>query len=279
MLNVVGKHGGDVVKFAGDALYIIWPANEFIDKATSVKKALNCALEITSVCDSYKIHPEEQRYSSPSSSSPKAGKTSKKLFQTGNSPPVDTSAVYLNVHVGLSVGTMAAVDVGCAGRWEMLLVGQPLKDVAAAETVAQSGEVVVSGGAYAILSATRAFSEISDRRRSLRCDSRNNGCYLVWMDCMTPDSRTDADDEDSDDDSPPNRLDFVNGVLREMHSALPIPKQDFAAWKLEDSQTQGKMYTMAIIKVITSFSSLCFECCLFASHDYLREKSKCYLKI
>lgn len=249
MLNVVDKHGGDVVKFAGDALYTIWPANELIDKTTSVKKALNCALEITSVCDSYKILREEQRYSSPSSSSPKAGKSSKGSFRAGGSP---TSAVYLNVHVGLSVGTMAAVDIGCAGRWEMLLVGQPLKDVAAAESLALSGEVVISDGAHSILSATRAFSEVSDRRGSLRCESRDNGCYVVWMDCMTRDSRTDADDENSDDDSPPNRLDFVNGILREMHSALPTPKQDFTAWKLEDSQTQGKMYTMAMIKVIYS---------------------------
>lgn len=243
MLDVVDKHDGDVVKFAGDALFIIWPANSTTDLASCVQKALNCSLEITCVCDSYKINLSESGYASPSSSSPKDGGGIRRKVTAENS----VNDMFLNVHVGLSVGTMAAVDVGCAGRWEMLLIGQPLNDVAVAETHAMSGEVVISGGAHAILTASGAFIPCEHQTGTMFCESRSDNCHVVWKDNIKYDSSMN-DDDILTTAAPRNRLDFVDGILREIYASLPSPKPDFAAWKLEDFQTQGKDFTMILIK-------------------------------
>jgi hypothetical protein len=64
----------------------------------------------------------------------------------------ETSTVtYLNVHSGVGVGVMAGIDVGANNRWEYLLLGQPLSDVAVAESLANKGELVISPEAHALL--------------------------------------------------------------------------------------------------------------------------------
>jgi class 3 adenylate cyclase len=272
MLDVVDKHDGDVVKFAGDALFIIWPANSTNDLASCVQKALNCSLEITSVCDSYKINFDDSGYTSPSSSSPKDGSSIRRKPSGENS----ANDMFLNVHVGLSVGTMAAVDVGCAGRWEMLLIGQPLIDVAAAEMHAMSGEVVITGGAHAVLTASGVFIPSKDQTGTMFCESRSDNCYVVWTNFTRFDSS--MDDEDTfTTTAPRNRLDFVDGILREIYAGIPLPKPDFAAWKLDDFQTQGKVFTMILIKARPLRLSalhvhlfVCIYCCCrYTSEPYM----------
>lgn len=54
------------------------------------------------------------------------------------------TVTYLDVHCGVSVGTMAGIDVGAAGRFEYLIMGQPMSDVAIAEGDAGKGELVIS---------------------------------------------------------------------------------------------------------------------------------------
>ena len=62
-----------------------------------------------------------------------------------------SSTTYLNVHSGLAVGLMAGIDVGARCRSEYLLVGQPMSDVAQAESLAGKGELVISPSAHAFL--------------------------------------------------------------------------------------------------------------------------------
>jgi hypothetical protein len=65
---------------------------------------------------------------------------------------VETSTItYLNVHSGVGVGVMAGIDVGANNRWEYLLLGQPLSDVAVAESMASKGELVISPAAHELL--------------------------------------------------------------------------------------------------------------------------------
>ncbi len=68
---------------------------------------------------------------------------------------VETDTItYLNVHSGVGVGVMAGIDVGAQNRWEYLLLGQPLSDVAVAESMAAKGELVISPEAHALLCGT-----------------------------------------------------------------------------------------------------------------------------
>jgi hypothetical protein len=66
-------------------------------------------------------------------------------------PSSNESIAFLNVHSGLSMGLMAGLDVGAFDRWEYLLLGQPVRDVARAEAEAKKGELVISDLAHSIL--------------------------------------------------------------------------------------------------------------------------------
>ena len=131
MLDVIDKFGGNVSKFAGDALYIIWPATQSESLEFCVQMAFLCSVEITDVCNNYAVSLKEhcslkehsEKNSSPSSTSTPS--------PTSNGYD-NNQTIYMNVHSGIAVGVMAAVDVGCNGRWEMLFLGQPLTDVATA---------------------------------------------------------------------------------------------------------------------------------------------------
>lgn len=263
MLDVVDKYDGDVVKFAGDALYIIWPASALIDLATCVRKALLCSLEIASVCNGYIICLDESR----NWMSPRLYKADEKC--AANSPSLNEADngdrfAFLNVHVGLSVGTMAAIDIGCAGRWELLLLGRPLTDVAVAENQAKSGEVVICPGAYRLLNVRRTFcadrtlrertatASSVDLNLKFKMEPRGETCYLVQRESNF-DQKVMEDDLQADwgYPTPRNRLDFVDGVLREIHSNSRDPDHDFNIWKTKDPQVQSKVLAMLMMKVST----------------------------
>lgn len=217
MLNVIDKWEGDVIKFAGDALYIVWRVeynnrkdnlastskdsmgsptaaganhsshnsvhttardvfmdNHFIASAKSaVERAVSCALEINACCCNHTVLLGE------TSSSSSAQSRWSKLF---NSLPIvmgqgsfinngttvisnlnntkvvpmtpskgDDKVAYLNVHSGVGFGLLAGVDVGCRDRWEFFLLGEPISQVANAESLAQTGDVVISEIAHSLI--------------------------------------------------------------------------------------------------------------------------------
>lgn len=239
ILDIIFKYGGDVVKFAGDALFIIWqtPVSSLqapnLEEAAriSVQRAVSCGLEINVQCSNYMINLAPKTNKSQLTSALFEGKFQLQQQQNGtgatsrtsatlssaqqdasspsvhgaatplsypNSPPneltdsntdiagtaaasaagtsspsspplfpnttessgtpvtpaanVETATItYLNVHSGVGVGVMAGIDVGANNRWEYLLLGQPLTDVAIAEAMAAKGELVISPEAHALL--------------------------------------------------------------------------------------------------------------------------------
>ena len=46
LINIIGKNGGDIFKFAGDALLVIWPASENNDLEEYSVRAFHCAKQI-----------------------------------------------------------------------------------------------------------------------------------------------------------------------------------------------------------------------------------------
>jgi sorbitol-specific phosphotransferase system component IIA len=46
LINIIGKNGGDIFKFAGDALLVIWPATENNDLEEYSVRAFHCAKQI-----------------------------------------------------------------------------------------------------------------------------------------------------------------------------------------------------------------------------------------
>lgn len=198
MLNVIDKWDGDVIKFAGDALYIVWrveynnkhesnnnsnnglpststssPRDIFSDNAfinaakLSVERAVSCALEINACCCNHKVLLQETATSGSAQSrwsklfnslpvilgqngtSSNSTSSGNVLGNTAKVSPLtpaksDDKVAYLNVHSGVGFGLLAGVDVGCRDRWEFFLLGEPISQVANAESLAQTGDVVIS---------------------------------------------------------------------------------------------------------------------------------------
>jgi class 3 adenylate cyclase len=47
MIKIIGKYGGDIIKFVGDAMIVMWPEASGPNKAQmTVRKVIQCALDI-----------------------------------------------------------------------------------------------------------------------------------------------------------------------------------------------------------------------------------------
>lgn len=123
LTDLIFTHGGDVVKFAGDALLALWPgtlpgelANDLV---APTRRATQCALAVQAALHNYPI-----------------------------------AGHLLRMRIGVGAGHMVAVQVGGTdGRWELVLTGEPLVQVSQAEPQAQPGEVVLAPEAWQLVQA------------------------------------------------------------------------------------------------------------------------------
>lgn len=123
LLETVEEYGGDVVKFSGDALQIVWPVDPEGQK--SPKSLLEATLLGARCSDS--VHKKLCNY-------PK------------------THGVTLTMHMGLGCGKLTMLYVGgLYGRWESVVGGPPIAQTGIAEPLAGHGETVFSPETYEVL--------------------------------------------------------------------------------------------------------------------------------
>ncbi|MCB0191730.1 MAG: tetratricopeptide repeat protein [Anaerolineae bacterium] len=118
MIKISQTFHGQVVKFSGDALTILFPAEE-IDLVTATRQASECGL---------------------------AMQAKMKDFAT-----VKTSrgSASLSMTVGVAAGEILECTVGGElGRWEYVVAGEPLVQLAVAEHRAKPGQTVLSPSAW-----------------------------------------------------------------------------------------------------------------------------------
>lgn len=135
--------------------------------------AVACGIDITSLCSDYRVE-----ISHPTA---KAGDSSKK------SPPSSSGFeggdfVLLNVHAGLGVGLMALFDVGFEDRWESLILGDPLTQVAEAESSSNKGELGISVACHNLLHPNAmevSKTDDSSVLLSCGCQKRTETCFIV----------------------------------------------------------------------------------------------------
>jgi class 3 adenylate cyclase len=226
MLNIVDKYDGDVIKFAGDALYILWPttpprnpelisnesmifssiltssANEEYKEAAalSLHKATSCGIEISTHCNNHAIELRPKTFLSsmlPSLSLFSSSKSASSAKVEGDSKKSKAATtVYLNVHSGVASGLFAGLDVGVNDRWEYVLFGKPIDDIAVAEGDAAIGEVVLSARSHELLHPDPArinkedYADSSSQKvgdgwscklgtSMCNCKKTKNDCFIV----------------------------------------------------------------------------------------------------
>ena len=117
LIDLIVEQGGDVVKFAGDALLAVWTADED-DLATSTGRAAQCGLAAQAALHDFPA----------------------------------TADVRLSLRIGVSAGPLAILHVGGVdGRWELVATGAPLGGMSAANAQARPGEVALSPEAWALV--------------------------------------------------------------------------------------------------------------------------------
>lgn len=117
LIDLIVEHGGDIVKFAGDALLAVWPADEE-DLVTSTCRAAQCGLAAQE-----RLHD----------------------FQA-------TADLRLSLRIGVSAGRLAILHVGGVdGRYELVGTGEPLAEMSAANAQARPGQVALSPESWALV--------------------------------------------------------------------------------------------------------------------------------
>jgi len=108
LIDVIREYGGDVVKFAGDALWAIWPSPRNLDDV--ICQTLSCGMEI------------------------------QKRFPVQNSHNI-------TLRVSVSSGKISVLHVGGVfNRREMIIAGKPLITLGDADRLARPGEIVIASG-------------------------------------------------------------------------------------------------------------------------------------
>lgn len=211
MLTIIQKWGGDVVKFAGDALYIVWQVRDSgnetevsdpratllreesraLDSISdiigaprimtcrdAVERATSCALEICATCGNYEVKLQQ--------APERRGSINAFQYKSASAGDATDDVTYLDVHAGLSYGTMAGIDIGAENRWEYFLAGSPLADVAAAEEKAKKGDVVVCKEAHQLWHGSE--DHVIDEDGKLMCGCRlfEESFYFVSKSDATP---------------------------------------------------------------------------------------------
>src|SRR5437764_3052160 len=108
LVDLVTAHGGDVVKFAGDAVVALWEAEE-TGVAAAVRQAAVCALTVQARLHDYPVAPD----------------------------------VRLSMKLAIGAGEVLTETLGGVfGRWELLVGGTPLAQLAQANALASAGQTV-----------------------------------------------------------------------------------------------------------------------------------------
>src|SRR5215211_8852770 len=126
LIDIIHAYGGDVVKFAGDAVIAVWPImpdgaiSDTISRADQwqwTMRAAECAIEVHKRLTNYKA---------------------------------EDANLYLKLAV--SMGRINTVHVGGVfNRWEFLITGTPLVELGLANNIAQAGEILITPSAWKLI--------------------------------------------------------------------------------------------------------------------------------
>ncbi len=119
LLSIITEHGGDPIKFAGDAILAVWHADTHAGGLPSATlAAVRCGLSLQDSLSHYEAAPN--------------------IFQS--------------LRVCIAAGSMQALQVGGVGeRWHVLTGGTPFSEIGLVEKHAQPGEVIASANAWALV--------------------------------------------------------------------------------------------------------------------------------
>ena len=126
LIDIIHDYGGDVVKFAGDAVIAVWPIVSDLQMTSSISRAdqwqwtmraAECALEVHQRLTNYQL---------------------------------EDANLYLKLAIGM--GKISTVHVGGVfNRWEFLMTGTPLVELGIANNIAKAGDILITPSAWKLI--------------------------------------------------------------------------------------------------------------------------------
>ena len=146
LINIIGTNGGDIFKFAGDALLVIWPSDTNSDLEERCQRAFQCAQTIQNKLNNLDI---------------------------GSRNP-------LSVKVGIGVGECRIFFVGGTfNRSEFLIVGSAMKQACSSECHAtEGGQIIISEKVYDQIKNKYNFQKCKKDLEHLDTDDMNYYLYI-----------------------------------------------------------------------------------------------------
>jgi len=118
MIDIVARHGGDIAKFAGDAMIALWPVSKPEDLPRAVYQVAACSLLLQRQLHAYEVVPGRR----------------------------------LAMKLAVGVGEVKVQHVGGVfDRWETILSGAPLGQVGIGNDHAHPGDIILSPEALAVM--------------------------------------------------------------------------------------------------------------------------------
>ena len=154
-MGIVHDYNGDVIKFAGDAITVIWAINVSSGEyPTTLAEAAFCASQCAQA-----IHKKLHKY----------------VAVDGPDP------VHLSLHIGIGCGQMTNLHVGGVfNRWEFVVGGPPMSEMGNAEPAAEPGETVVAPSVWEHIkdhAKGTALRELASEHRKI--DDEVEGCVRL----------------------------------------------------------------------------------------------------
>jgi class 3 adenylate cyclase/tetratricopeptide (TPR) repeat protein len=138
LVNLVYTHGGDIVKFAGDGLLALWTEDARRQTAADLRPS--------------PVSPPPFSLSEATLSAAQCALAIQTRFAHYHTSAAAATRVRLSVKIGIGAGeTLLAHIGGVYGRWELLVMGEPLRQMTLAEHHAQRGDVVLSPEAWTLV--------------------------------------------------------------------------------------------------------------------------------
>eukprot|EP00834_Sanchytrium_tribonematis_P001964 NODE_53_length_30760_cov_1.203712.p5 type:complete len:641 gc:universal NODE_53_length_30760_cov_1.203712:23590-21668(-) len=158
IIHTICIHGGDIVKFVGDAVIFYWkspPNKENESKKDKLKrygelvlKACLCCLELLDLLNPYNV-------------------------EIPNEEGSGTEQRALRIHLGIGAGQIFDVHVGGSpGRWEHVCIGDAIEQISQVLDLAKAGQLALSQKAF------RYFGEVVEIN-GLKMESFDKTCVIL----------------------------------------------------------------------------------------------------
>ncbi|MCI0550895.1 MAG: AAA family ATPase [Anaerolineae bacterium] len=140
LIDIIHEYGGDIVKFAGDALIAVWPIVSDLPVSpdlTNVNQSANGKENVITRADQWQW-------------TMRVAECALKIRERLTNYRAEDSNLYLKL--AISTGNITTAHVGGVfNRWEFLLTGAPLVELGIANNLANAGEIIITPSSWKLI--------------------------------------------------------------------------------------------------------------------------------